>query len=203
MLSYTLPTRSRFHCIVGLLITICLCSVSYAASQQAKPPWEGQYKIKPYEKDRRTPADIVGPDGLVYPNWTKCGVQGGIPAVKTFTTIEKFGGKANDNLDDSAALDRACKAAFKLSKAYRLFLAEAERLSGTIHWLRGRPGAARESWEHSLDVARELEVHYELGLTHLEMGWRLKDQSHLERAEAILSESGASWHLAQLRKQHV
>jgi len=38
-------------------------------------PWERQYKIKPPEKARLTPADIVGPDGIVYPNWTKCGVQ--------------------------------------------------------------------------------------------------------------------------------
>ncbi|MHC4643426.1 MAG: hypothetical protein ACYS32_17430, partial [Planctomycetota bacterium] len=111
MLSYILPPRSRFYWTIGLLTTMCLFSVSYAASQNFKPPWEGPYKIKPNEKDRLTPADIVGPDGLVYPNWTKCGVQGGIPSVKTFTTIEKFGGKANDNLDDSAALDQACRKA--------------------------------------------------------------------------------------------
>ena len=113
MLSYTPPAQSRLYCIVGLIILIGFFSISYAASQETKPPWEGQYKIKPQEKKRLTPADIVGPDGLVYPNWTKCGVQGGIPKVKVFTTIEKFGGKANDNLDDSAALDQACQAAGK------------------------------------------------------------------------------------------
>ena len=113
MLSYIFPTRSRFHCIVGLLTIICLSSISYAANQETKPPWEGQYKIKPHEKGRLTPADVVGPDGLVYPNWTKCGVQGGIPSIDTLIKIEKFGGKANDNLDDSAALDRACQAAGK------------------------------------------------------------------------------------------
>ncbi|MDH4238756.1 MAG: right-handed parallel beta-helix repeat-containing protein [Phycisphaerae bacterium] len=111
MLSYIHSARSRFHLIVGLLTIICLFSVSYAAGQKTKPPWEGQYKIKPQEKGRLTPADVVGPDGLVYPNWTKCGVQDGIPSIKIFATIEKFGGKANDNLDDSAALDRACQAA--------------------------------------------------------------------------------------------
>ncbi len=111
MLSYTPPAQSRFYFIVGSIILVGFFSISYAASQETKPPWEGQYKIKPQEKNRLTPADIVGPDGLVYPNWTKCGVQGGIPSIKTFTTIEKFGGKANDNLDDSATLDRACQAA--------------------------------------------------------------------------------------------
>ncbi|MBN2592002.1 MAG: right-handed parallel beta-helix repeat-containing protein [Sedimentisphaerales bacterium] len=77
------------------------------------PPWEGQYKIKPNEKARLTAADVVGPDGIVYPNWTKCGVQGGIPEVKTVASIEDFGAKANDDADDSEALAKACDAAGK------------------------------------------------------------------------------------------
>jgi hypothetical protein len=36
---------------------------------------------------------VVGPDGLVYPNWTRCGVQGGIPRVEALKNIEDFGGK--------------------------------------------------------------------------------------------------------------
>ena len=72
------------------------------------PPWQGQYKIKPHEKHRLTPADVVGPDGVVYPNWTKVGVQGGIPDVKVAARIEDFGGKADDDEDDSNALESAC-----------------------------------------------------------------------------------------------
>jgi hypothetical protein len=74
-------------------------------------PWERQYKIKPDEKTRLTAADVVGPDGIVYPNWTKCGVQGGIPDVKTVVAIEDFGAKADDNADDSEALAKACREA--------------------------------------------------------------------------------------------
>jgi Pectate lyase superfamily protein len=76
-------------------------------------PWERLYKIKPGQADRMTPADVLGPDGIVYPNWTKCGVQGGIPRVKPINSIEEFGAKPNDNLDDSEALARACEAAGK------------------------------------------------------------------------------------------
>lgn len=78
-----------------------------------KPPWEGTYKIRPDQKDRLTAADVVGPDGIVYPNWTRCGVQGGIPNVKPFGRIEDFGGRAGDDQDDSAALAAACEAAGK------------------------------------------------------------------------------------------
>jgi len=75
------------------------------------PPWERQYKIKPEEKTKLTAADVVGPDGIVYPNWTKCGVQGGIPEVKAVASIEDFGARADDDADDSEALAKACRAA--------------------------------------------------------------------------------------------
>jgi len=76
-----------------------------------KLPWGGQYKIRADETDRLTPADVVGPDGLVYPNWTQVGVLGGIPPVATVCHIEQFGGKPDDGLDDSEALRKACIAA--------------------------------------------------------------------------------------------
>ena len=38
------------------------------------PPWPPKYNIKPDEKAKLTAADVVGPDGIVYPNWTRCGV---------------------------------------------------------------------------------------------------------------------------------
>lgn len=81
------------------------------SEEDRRPPWEGQYKIDPGQTDRLTPADVVGPDGIVYPNWTKTGVQGGIPQIPVVAAIEEFGGRAGDDRDDSAALDRACQAA--------------------------------------------------------------------------------------------
>ncbi len=41
--------------------------------------WPPQYKIYPAEKSKLTDADVVGPDGIVYPNWSHVGVRGGIP----------------------------------------------------------------------------------------------------------------------------
>ena len=50
----------------------------------------------------------------MYPNWTKCGVQGGIPNIKAVASIEDFGAKADDDADDSEALAKACEAAGKM-----------------------------------------------------------------------------------------
>jgi hypothetical protein len=76
-----------------------------------KPPWDGQYKLRPDETARLTAADVVGPDGIVYPNWTRTGVQGDIPDVPEFCRIEDHGARADDDADDADALDLACVAA--------------------------------------------------------------------------------------------
>jgi hypothetical protein len=110
-----------FACLTCSVILLLL-SVRFARAADEKstaraanaPPWERQYKIKPDEKARLTAADVVGPDGIVYPNWTKCGVQGGIPEVKVVATIEDFGAEADDDTDDSEALTKACRAAGKM-----------------------------------------------------------------------------------------
>ncbi|TWT83508.1 hypothetical protein CA13_49730 [Planctomycetes bacterium CA13] len=72
------------------------------------PPWKGQYKRKPHEQDSLTAADVVGPDGIVYPDWRHAGVQGGIPKVAAQARLENFGGIADDGKDDSVALQTAC-----------------------------------------------------------------------------------------------
>ena len=88
-----------------------LGAASEARTGESLLPWPPQYKIKAVETHRLTPSDVVGPDGLVYPNWTRCGIQGGIPEVKPFDTIEAYGGRADDDVDDAPALERACEAA--------------------------------------------------------------------------------------------
>ena len=118
---------SRFTISVPLVhltgsIILLVLSVTFARAADGKsaagtanaPPWESQYKIKPAQKARLTAADVVGPDGIVYPNWTKCGVQGGIPEVKAVASIEDFGAKMDDDADDSEALAKACRAAGKM-----------------------------------------------------------------------------------------
>ncbi|HUV65623.1 MAG TPA: right-handed parallel beta-helix repeat-containing protein, partial [Sedimentisphaerales bacterium] len=107
------PSRSMFRFCHHIIFSILFAtlSVSAGADRAGTVPWERQYKIKPDQTDRMTPADVLGPDGIVYPNWTKCGVQGGIPQVRAVNSIGDFGGKPNDNIDDSKALAQACEAA--------------------------------------------------------------------------------------------
>jgi len=81
-----------------------------AAASGGEPPWEPSYKIKPEERHRLTAADVVGPDGIVYPDWRYAGVPSGIPDVPDLARIEAFGGKADDDRDDSAAVEKGAQA---------------------------------------------------------------------------------------------
>lgn len=85
---------------------------AYAADKNPRR-WPPTYKIRPHEKARLTAADVVGPDGIVYPDWRYAGVPGGIADVPEIAKIEQFGGKADDNKDDSAAVEAGVEAIAK------------------------------------------------------------------------------------------
>jgi len=71
------------------------------------PPWEGTYKIRAHETGRLTPADVIGPDGIAYPNWMNVGIPGGIPDLATTHHAIDFGAVPDDGIDDSPALQTA------------------------------------------------------------------------------------------------
>lgn len=99
------------HSYGAARVEACLDDLHFAVlAVPAEPPWPGGYKLRPDETARLTAADVAGPDGLVYPDWTRCGVDGGIPDVAAAARIEEFGGAADDDRDDAAALERACAA---------------------------------------------------------------------------------------------
>jgi len=55
-----------------------------------------------------TPADIVGPDGIIYPDFRQAGVPDGIPTGLIIrTSITNHSGFPNDNNDDAGALEAA------------------------------------------------------------------------------------------------
>ena len=79
-------------------------------TDRTAPPWKGTYKIHANEKEKLTAADVMGPDGIAYPNWTRVGIAGGIPVRANTVTATDFGAMPDDDLDDSAALQRAIEA---------------------------------------------------------------------------------------------
>lgn len=82
-----------------------------------EPPWEPQYYFDlndPADVARLTPADIPGPDGLVYPDWRRAGVAGGIPEADDLLVMvgaEEFVGYEGQDIADrlQAALDQTAE----------------------------------------------------------------------------------------------
>ncbi len=78
-----------------------------------------------------TSADVLGPDGIVYPDWTYAGVPGGIPDLDNLTACESattYGAKADDGLDDAEAIEKAARACWDKKKGGVVSLPE-----GTLH----------------------------------------------------------------------
>jgi hypothetical protein len=109
---YTRPECAElelsFHSYSAAKVTGYFDALEFAVlSSGPAPPWQGSYKLK--SDDPLTAADVLGPDGVVYPNWTRVGVDGGIPDTPVAAKIDDFGGRADDGQDDSAALAAACE----------------------------------------------------------------------------------------------
>jgi tetratricopeptide (TPR) repeat protein len=124
-------------------------------------------------------------------------------AIEYFETILAFGeqsiGKKREEWLRKAR--RACKELLKWAKRLRGYnLPQRMRLLGKYERLWGRPSSAEECWQESLKAAEEMGMRYELGMTHLEMGKRLKNRAHLEQAEKIFAEIGAEFDLQEARK---
>ncbi len=88
-------------------INVYLGGIHFVRVDPPIPPWQGQYKLRPSEKERLTAADVVGPDGLVYPDWTRVGVQGGIPEVPVAVQLAERGAKPGDEI--SGLLSDVCE----------------------------------------------------------------------------------------------
>lgn len=74
---------------------------------KAEPLWTPTFR----EPKPMTAADIVGPDGIVYPDFKYAGVQGGIPKTPVVVNAEDFGAKENEDI--YPALKKAVEAAAK------------------------------------------------------------------------------------------
>ena len=76
------PAALPHSCLLTIILGAALGAQLTAADLTL---WPSQYLIRPWETARLTPADVVGPDGIVYPDFTGVGVTGGIPDINNST----------------------------------------------------------------------------------------------------------------------
>ncbi len=107
-------------------------------------------------------------------------------------------------------LDRLARKACKSLRSYaRVFpIGEPRSLlwQGLYDWLDGKPAKAQRAWQESLGVAERLNMPFDQGLAHYEMGRHLDAEDparrqHLDRARDLFAGLGASYHMA-LAEEH-
>ncbi len=84
-----------------------------ASAPATEPPglrWTPQYKLPSGATQSGNPADIVGEDGIAYPDFRYAGVPGGIPQITTVVRASDFGARPDDGADDHAGLIKAIEA---------------------------------------------------------------------------------------------
>ena len=100
------PSRARPAATPFLLLVVgCLV----VGDVEAQTPWPAQYKISPWDVASLTPADVVGPDGIVYPDVTKAGVEGGIPDTSGWPVfnVANYSGTAMEKIAAALATAQA------------------------------------------------------------------------------------------------
>lgn len=75
---------------------------------------------------------LPGPDGYLYPNFTRAGLSRPWTLPKQIFKVEEFGAVADDGKDDSDAIDRAVEAAVKVNGGVIFFGPGTYRLSRKI-----------------------------------------------------------------------
>jgi class 3 adenylate cyclase/tetratricopeptide (TPR) repeat protein len=109
-------------------------------------------------------------------------------------------GEASERVSHLNNAKRACQTATKAMAKCPLHSPQAMRLQGAYEWLIGKPTTAQKWWQKSLAQAERMGLRYDLGKTHLEMGQRLGERAHLEKAEMIFAEIGAELDLAKTKE---
>ena len=115
-------------------------------------------------------------------------------------------------LEDGQALKNGDKGAAKALKTLRKFarvfpIGEPRRwlYEGWNRWLSGKHSSAQKAWDRSLASAVELDMRYDQGLAHFEIGRHLPGgdqarQENLKQAADIFKQTGAGYDLDRTQK---
>ena len=100
---------------------------------------------------------------------------------------------------------QACRALFKYARAFPIGKPRAWLWQGLYYWLAGKTSKAYRTWEKCLTVASELDMPYEQGLAHFEIGRHLsprhtKRQEHLQAAHNIFERLNANYDLKRVQR---
>ncbi len=101
-------------------------------------------------------------------------------------------------------VERACKAMHRYARVFPIGQPRVWLYQGWYDWLVDKPDKAHKAWLKSLAYARQLEMPYEEGLAHYEIGRHSKGDvrlKHLKQAADIFEHLGGMYELGRTRAE--
>jgi hypothetical protein len=98
---------------------------------------------------------------------------------------------------------QACRGMRRYARIFPIGVPRALLLEGRRHWAGGRRASARAAWRRSLTAAERLDMPYEQGRAHTEIGrWAAgaERELHLDQAAGLFASVGAAWDLSELER---
>jgi tetratricopeptide (TPR) repeat protein len=113
---------------------------------------------------------------------------------------------AAESVDLKNSARKACRSLHLYARVFPIAKPRAWLWQGSYDWLVNKRDKAHEYWQKSLDKAESLEMPYDVGLAHYEIGRHLPESNparkeHLEQALQIFSELRAAWDFARARQE--
>lgn len=115
---------------------------------------------------------------------------------EVFLSLWELGADESQTLRDAAG--RACRSLGRFALIFPLARPITLIYLGQEAWLRGRRRLAQRRWQRALSIARRMEMPYEQGYAHLQIGRHLtgvERHTHLKAAAAIFARLGAAYDL--------
>ena len=125
-------------------------------------------------------------------------LEGHAGAAEVFLALWESSGDqpASERQALAASAETACRATSRYARIYTIGRPRAWLLQGLYAWLSEKPRQAGQVWQNSLRAAEQLEMPYEQGRAHYEIGRHLDTRDparaqHLTRARDIFARIGA------------
>ena len=115
-------------------------------------------------------------------------------------------GATSEGVDFAKRSQRACRELRKFARAFPVARPRSLRMDGLCEWLSGNKNRAQRKWASGIQLAQELGMPYEQGLTHLEVLRRLEPgdpsrEAHQDEVGRIFHELETAFELAELERR--
>jgi class 3 adenylate cyclase/tetratricopeptide (TPR) repeat protein len=133
-------------------------------------------------------------------------LEGCASLAEVYLGLWEVGSEASSRQELIRRARQACATLHQMARLFPIAQPRAWLFRGRAEWLTGHSDRARKAWQHSLTWAKRLQMPYEQGLAHCEMGLHLRVDErarsvHLSQALELFTRLGARYDMARTQAE--